>query len=179
MTQLIKPRALKKGDLVGIVAPASPPWEESHVQFTIAWLDKLGLRAKFGKYLFQRHSDHAGTDEERLSDLHRLWSDPEVSAILSMRGGHGSVKLLPHLDFSLLKQHPKSSLALVISLACSFPSIKKQAWSPFTVPRLGAILNLLIPITIFAKLYLLTSQSVLWLILCQKIFGSLSIRLVL
>ncbi len=104
---LIKPRSLKKGDLVGIVAPASPLDNESNIEYTLSWLGKLGLKVKLGKNIFRRHGDQAGTDQERLEDLHTLWTDPQVAAILALRGGNSSVKLLPHIDFELLKRHPK------------------------------------------------------------------------
>jgi muramoyltetrapeptide carboxypeptidase len=107
VNNLIKPRALKKGDLVGIIAPSSPAAEESHVEFTVSWLDKLGLKVKLGKNLFCQRGDHAGTQQERLDDLHQIWSDPQVAAVFALRGGNSSAGLLPHIDFELLKRHPK------------------------------------------------------------------------
>lgn len=105
--QVIKPPVIGRGDTVGIVAPSSPIFEEGDVEFTFEWLERLGLRWKVGKNTFKRWSDLAGTDEERLSDFHAMWADPEVKLILPIRGGNGSVRLLPHLDFELIRNNPK------------------------------------------------------------------------
>jgi muramoyltetrapeptide carboxypeptidase len=105
--QTLKPKHLKKGDTVGIVAPSSPPFEEGDIEFTLRWLDKLGLKYKVGKHVFDCHSDYAGTDAARLEDFHAMWADDDVKAVLPIRGGNGSVRLLPQLDFELINKHPK------------------------------------------------------------------------
>lgn len=105
--QIIKPKHLRKGDTVGIVAPASPPWDPGDIQFTFEWLSKLGLKYKLGKNIFNAYSDLAGTDAERLEDFHRMWEDKEVSAILPIRGGNGVCRLLPKIDFELIQKNPK------------------------------------------------------------------------
>ncbi|MGH9552218.1 MAG: S66 peptidase family protein, partial [Terriglobales bacterium] len=104
---ILKPRALRKGDTVGIVAPSSAPFEEGHSEFTYRWLKELGLKYKVAPHCFDSYSDYAGRDEDRVKDLHDMWADPEVQAILPIRGGNGSVRLLPMLDFELIKKHPK------------------------------------------------------------------------
>lgn len=104
---LIRPRALKKGSTVGIVAPASPPFEEGDLEFSFQWLTKLGLRWKVGKHVSDRLGDLAGSDEDRLSDFHAMWEDPDVDAILPARGGNGSVRLLDRIDFDLIAKNPK------------------------------------------------------------------------
>ena len=104
---IIKPRALRKGDTVGIIAPASPLFEESEIEFTYQWLSKLGLRWKVGKHIFDKYSDIAGTDETRLEDLMTMWCDQDVDAIIPIRGGNGAARLLPLLDFELIQKNPK------------------------------------------------------------------------
>lgn len=104
---IIKPRALRKGDVVGIVAPSSSPFEEGHIEFTYKWLDSLGLKYKLGKHIFEIYSDFAGRDEDRLEDFQTMWADPEVAGILPLRGGNGSVRLLPQLDFDMIAAKPK------------------------------------------------------------------------
>ncbi len=105
--KLVKPRMLNRGDTVGIVAPSSPPCEPGDIEFTFSWLDRLGLKYKVGKHVFERMGDYAGSDQHRLEDLHNLWADPEVKAILPLRGGNGAVRLLPGLDFELIASNPK------------------------------------------------------------------------
>ncbi|MBI4532556.1 MAG: LD-carboxypeptidase [Candidatus Melainabacteria bacterium] len=103
----IKPKALRPGDTVGIVAPSTPPFEPSALEFACQWLGKLGLKYKIGKHVFDSWGDLAGVDEARLADLHEMWADPEISAIIPVRGGNGSVRLLPKLDFKLISTNPK------------------------------------------------------------------------
>lgn len=103
----IKPSVLKPGQTVGIIAPASPLFEEGQLQFVLHWLESLGLKYKLGQHIFAHHSDYAGTDAERIEDLHTAWRDPEVAAVLPIRGGNGAARLLPAIDFDLIAQHPK------------------------------------------------------------------------
>jgi muramoyltetrapeptide carboxypeptidase len=105
--KLVKPRALRKGDTVGIIAPSSPMFEEGEIEFTYQWLHKLGLKWKLGKHLFEKYSDLAGTDEARLEDLMSMWCDADVDCILPLRGGNGAARLLPLIDFELIAKHPK------------------------------------------------------------------------
>jgi muramoyltetrapeptide carboxypeptidase len=104
---LVKPPVLKKGATVAIIAPSTPPFEPGDIEFTYKWLTKLGLKYKVGKHVFDRWGDCAGSDQNRLEDFHHAWSDPEVDAILPIRGGNGSVRLLPALDFDLIARSPK------------------------------------------------------------------------
>lgn len=92
---------------MGIIAPSSPPFEEADVEFSLAWLQKLGLKTKVSQHIFDSYSDMAGVDEVRLAEFHQMWKDPEVQAILPVRGGNGAARLLPGLDIELIRQHPK------------------------------------------------------------------------
>jgi muramoyltetrapeptide carboxypeptidase len=103
----VKAKALKKGDTVGIVSPASFPFEEGDIESAFQWLRKLGLKWKVGDHVTDHYSDMAGSDRDRLADFHKMWADPEVAAIMPVRGGNGAVRLLPHLDFELIKNNPK------------------------------------------------------------------------
>ncbi|MDZ4836262.1 MAG: LD-carboxypeptidase [Candidatus Melainabacteria bacterium] len=104
---VVLPRALKSGSIVGIVAPASPPFEEGDLEYCFQWLKKLGLRWKVGKHITDRLGDLAGTDADRLKDFHEMWEDPSVDMILPVRGGNGAVRLLDKLDFDLIAKNPK------------------------------------------------------------------------
>lgn len=104
---LVKPAVLRKGAIVAIVAPSTPPFEPDDIEFTYKWLTKLGLKYKVGKHVFDRWGDCAGTDQQRLEDFHRAWADPEVDAVLPIRGGNGAARLLPELDFDLIASNPK------------------------------------------------------------------------
>jgi muramoyltetrapeptide carboxypeptidase len=107
MPALIKPKHLRKGDTVAIIAPASPAFNSGDIEYSIEWLSKLGLKYKVGKHIFKSYSDLAGTDDERLEDFHDAWADREVQAILPLRGGNGVCRLLPRIDFDLIQKNPK------------------------------------------------------------------------
>ncbi len=104
---VVKPRHLVKGDTIGIVAPASPLENEAEIEYTYQWLKKVGLKYKMGKHVFDSYSDFAGSDENRLADFNAMWADPEVKAVMPMRGGNGAARLLSGIDYDLIARNPK------------------------------------------------------------------------
>lgn len=103
----IKPQRLRPGDTVAVVSPASPPADPGNVDRAVAVLKSLGLRPRVAAHARRRHGFLAGTDRERAADLMRAFTDRRVSAILCVRGGHGVTRLLPLLDYPLIRRHPK------------------------------------------------------------------------
>lgn len=102
----IKPQRLRKGDIVGLITPGSYAPTEA-VEKAIKNIKALGLNVKPGKHLKAKRGYNAGTDQQRLEDLHNMFSDPSVKAIWCVRGGYGCTRLLPILDFDLIKNNPK------------------------------------------------------------------------
>lgn len=103
----IKPRRLQSGDTVGLITPASPAFEPTTIREGIETLQSLGFRVKTGDHIAQKWGYLAGSDADRLHDLHQMFRDDEVRAIISLRGGYGSMRLLPQIDYALIKKHPK------------------------------------------------------------------------
>ena len=101
-----KPARLRPGATVGLIAPGSPIAEEKYAK-TLATVAALGFRIKEGQHTRATRGYLAGTDEQRLSDLHAAFADPEVEAVWCIRGGYGGTRLLPYIDFELIRQHPK------------------------------------------------------------------------
>ena len=106
--QLIKPKKLEKGQTVGIVAPASPCNEDRQIHFALETVESLGFTVKEGEHLYSRHGYLAGRDEERAADINAMFADDTVDAIITLRGGYGSARILPYLDYDLIRQNPKS-----------------------------------------------------------------------
>lgn len=105
---LVKPKALKPGALLGIVAPASAV-RADFVANGVAELEQLGYRTKlFPHALDKGPLNYAGGLADRVADLHAAFADPEVDAIVCARGGWGSAELLPHLDMDLIRSNPKA-----------------------------------------------------------------------
>jgi muramoyltetrapeptide carboxypeptidase len=107
MTPLLIPPRLALGDTIGLVAPASSTEQPGRIDEVIAHLKKEGFAVKTGANLRRRTGYLAGTDAERAADLHALFADPEVKAIFALRGGYGSIRLLPLLDYALIRANPK------------------------------------------------------------------------
>jgi muramoyltetrapeptide carboxypeptidase len=104
--QLIKPNRLKKGDLIQLVTPASPASEEK-IQRAISNLEGQGFRVKYSDAIRLRNGHLAGTDAERLADFHAAFKDKEVKGVWCVRGGYGCTRILPQLDYKLIRQNPK------------------------------------------------------------------------
>jgi muramoyltetrapeptide carboxypeptidase len=102
----IKPPPLRPGDTIGVVACAAAV-DREHLERGVAELRGRGYRVKVSPRALARDRILAGTDEERAGELTRFFRDPEVSAIFAARGGYGCGRLLPLLDFGLIRRHPK------------------------------------------------------------------------
>lgn len=99
-------RKLEPGDVVALVSPAS--WsDESWVDESIATIESWGFEARLGKHADDRFGYMAGGDAERVADLDDAIRDPEVRAILTLRGGCGSLRLLADVDADALRVDPK------------------------------------------------------------------------
>lgn len=102
-----KPPALRRGDRVAVVAPASPFVREA-LDRGVAELRRLGYEPVYDESVFARDDGYlAGTAELRAGALMRAWDDPAVRAVIAVRGGYGSVHLLPHLQAARVRSHPK------------------------------------------------------------------------
>ncbi|RLL42920.1 LD-carboxypeptidase [Oceanobacillus piezotolerans] len=103
---MILPDCLKKGDTIGIVAPASPANIED-LQRTEVMFEMLQLRVKYGKHIGEVNGYLAGTDEQRLADFHEMIADPEVKGVFFARGGYGTGRLASDIDYELIQRNPK------------------------------------------------------------------------
>jgi muramoyltetrapeptide carboxypeptidase len=92
-----KPRALRQGDRVSLVAPGSP-FARDALDAGVAELRALGFEAVFDDAIFERQGYVAGPAAARAAAFQRAWADPTVAALIAMRGGFGSVQLLPILN---------------------------------------------------------------------------------
>ncbi|WP_209331521.1 S66 peptidase family protein [Lunatimonas salinarum] len=104
------PKPLKKGDLVGLISPSAATSEKILITFAKEALEGLGFSVKEGPNLFNRRGHLAGTDAERASDLNAMFADPEVKAVICIRGGSGAARILPLIDYEIIKKNPKPLL---------------------------------------------------------------------
>src|SRR5512133_577261 len=103
---MIQPVYLKKGDTVGIVAPAGA-LSENEITLAAELIRSWNLEIKYGKFVFRRHNSFAGTDKQRAGDLQEMMDDPSVKAIICARGGYGTVRIIGSLKFENFIKNPK------------------------------------------------------------------------
>ncbi|MFB4402067.1 LD-carboxypeptidase [Pseudomonas inefficax] len=99
------PMALLHDACFGIVAPAGPARLDA--EKTTRWFAERGYRCRIYPGAHQAQGYLAGPDQQRLQDLHDAFADPAIDAIVCMRGGYGSMRLLDQLDFELIRRNPK------------------------------------------------------------------------
>ncbi len=105
--QAIFPPSIKKGDTIGLVAPAGPLINKDKFIAGIRLLEKSGFRVKYNRDLLNAKGYLAGSDQERAHEFNRLWSEPVVKALVAARGGYGCMRMLDLIDMRQLRKTPK------------------------------------------------------------------------
>lgn len=103
----IKPARLNYGDTLGVVAPASAPANPKNIDLALGALTKLGFNPKPSTNLRKRLGFLAGTDRERAQDIMEMFADKSVKGIVCFRGGYGAARLLPLLDYPVIRKNAK------------------------------------------------------------------------
>lgn len=149
---VIIPEALQEGDTIGIVSPASAIFETEPYEIAKESFEAMGLKVKFGEYVKNRYGHLAGTDEERAQELNDMFRDSSVKAIIALRGGSGSARILDKLDYPAIKKNPKifigysdiTALHLAIfsqtGLVTFHGPVAVSTWNSFSVEHLKKIL---------------------------------------
>lgn len=104
---ILKPKRLSEGDLVGLVLPAFRAFEAEEIHLARETLEALGFRVKIGAHAFDQHAYLAGKDKDRAADLNTMFADREVAGIFCFTGGWGTPRVLPYLDYDLIRRNPK------------------------------------------------------------------------
>jgi muramoyltetrapeptide carboxypeptidase len=146
------PRRLRAGDTVALCATSGVVSESTIERAEINLEGALGLRIKRMPNLRKSWGGYAGTIAERVADLHAAFSDPAVAGIWCARGGSGAQALLPHLDYALIKQHPKiligysdvtalhNALLVRAGLMGFHGPVSSSQFSPYNVANLKNVL---------------------------------------
>ncbi len=103
---IIKPKRLKKGDTIGLIAPGSI-LSEDELNESKKNLEGLGFKVVYNNNILARDGYLAGTDKERADDINEMFSRKDVAGIVAARGGYGCTRILPMLDYKLIKENPK------------------------------------------------------------------------
>ncbi|MFN0139358.1 MAG: LD-carboxypeptidase [Pyrinomonadaceae bacterium] len=150
--KVIKPKRLAAGETIGIIAPASGA-EPEKFDAASAMLESMGYKTKVGKYARGDNGIFSGTDKERLHDLMWAFTDKTIDAVWCIRGGDGAPRLLPDIDFDVIRRNPKifvgysdiTSLHVAISNATGLVTFHgpgaSSTFSDYTKPRVFDLLN--------------------------------------
>ena len=111
-SKILKPRRLTRGDTIGLVAPASSSLEDEGIRISIDLIRSLGFEVRQGAHIFDRQQYLAGEDRARADDVNKMFADDEVDAIFCLRGGYGTPRILPYLDYDLIRNNPKVLLGM-------------------------------------------------------------------
>ncbi len=103
---LIRPPRVRAGDKVVLVSPATAAFETQPMEIMVDAFRALDLQVTLGENFYERHGYFAGTDAERAADINAAFADPSVKMIFA-RGGWGSARLLPLLDYQAIAANPK------------------------------------------------------------------------
>jgi muramoyltetrapeptide carboxypeptidase len=129
--QMMRPRALQPGDRIAVVAPASG-FRRDEFERGVAELQRLGFSPVWDDSIFAQEGGYlAGSAATRLKAFLRYWEDPSVAALIAVRGGYGSVHLLPGLPAARLRGQPKlfigysdtTSLLSWLTCQCGIPAL--------------------------------------------------------
>ena len=104
--KIIKPPRLKTGDTIGLIAPGSFI-DDGELRDSIHSLELLGFKVVYTNNILARDGYLAGTDEQRASDINEMFSRKDINAVVAARGGYGCTRILPMLDYGVIKNNPK------------------------------------------------------------------------
>ncbi len=133
----VKPKALTHGDVIGLISPSSAPTSQEKIDKGAEYLEGLGYRIKLGKNIRAVRGFLAGTDEERAADVNEMFADKHVKAIIAVRGGYGTPRLLPLIDYQLIKQNPKILVGYSDFSALQLAVFTKTGLVSFSGPMAG------------------------------------------
>lgn len=103
----IFPKPLAPGDTVGLVAPSSAPVDPRAIDQSAAMLEKMGFKVRLGRNIRKRWGFLAGHDRERAGDIMEMFTNRSVNGIVCLRGGYGAARILPLLDYAVIRRNPK------------------------------------------------------------------------
>ncbi|RRN78488.1 LD-carboxypeptidase [Pseudoxanthomonas sp. SGD-10] len=141
------PPALRPGDTVGLVSPSSATDDRLKLQLAAEAMQALGFEVRAGEHYGNRRGHLAGSDADRAGDINRMFADPKVRALVCVRGGAGAARLLPLLDYALIRRNPKVLLGYsdITALHCAIQArtglvtfhgpIGAGSWNRFVVDQ--------------------------------------------
>lgn len=134
---MIKPPRLKKGDVIGLISPASTPSSSEKIEKSTLYLESLGYRVRVGKHVLDEVGYLAGKDPDRVNDLNAMLRDPAVRAIIAIRGGYGTPRILRDVDYRAAKRDPKIIVGYSDLTSLQLALMRKTGLITFSGPMAG------------------------------------------
>lgn len=103
----IRAKALKPGDTIGIIAPASFVEKREEIEEARTTIEALGFKTVFGGHVGDRYGYLAGKDKDRAEDVNTMFRRKDVDGIIALRGGWGCLRMIEYLDYAMIAKHPK------------------------------------------------------------------------
>ena len=141
---LLRPPRLRRGDTVGIASPSGITWETDQLNIFRESLAVLGLKTLTGRHALDRWGYLAGKDEDRAREINDMFANPDVHAIFALAGGWGAARLLPLIDYEMIRRNPKvllgfsdvTSLLIALYARCGLVTFHgptgNSSWNTFT-----------------------------------------------
>ena len=148
---LVKPPRLRAGDIVGLIEPAGFTDDAFDLDLVKETIVAMGLKPKAAPHLAGRYGYLAGTDADRAADVNAMFADPQVRAVFAVRGGWGCARILPRLDFAMIRKNPKllvgfsdiTALHLAFAAKAGFTTIHgpnaASSWGAFSWDAFRAV----------------------------------------
>ncbi len=148
---LLRPRRLRPGDTIALINPSNAVYEREPYLRAAENLQGLGFKVREAPNLHARRGQFAGTDAQRASDVNAMFADPEVHGILAMTGGSGGNRMLPLVDYGLIRRNPKflggfSDLTALLNavhqqtgLVTFHCPVATSEWNAFSVTQFKAV----------------------------------------
>ncbi len=149
---VIKPKRLSSGDTIMIIAPAGVEYDKFRLQLSIESLEAMGLKVKIAENTLNRFGYFPAEDEVRAAEINQAFADPDVDAIIALKGGWGAARTLPYIDFDMIKANPKafigySDITALLNAIYKFTGLitfhgptAGSAWSSFSAENFRDIL---------------------------------------
>ncbi len=105
--ETVRPRRVRPGGTIGLVAPAGVLRSASQLEDAVRDIRAMGFEARIGRHVLDRYGFLAGSDQNRADDFMAMVADPDVDAVVCMRGGYGCARILPLLDYDAIRAAAK------------------------------------------------------------------------
>ncbi len=133
-----KPARLRPGDTVGLIEPAGFTEDAFDMAIVLDTVRAMGLVPKPAPHVMKRYGYLAGTDQDRAADVNAMFADPQVRAVFAVRGGWGCARILPLLDFAMIRANPKLLVGLSDITALHLALAARTGCTSIHAPNLSA-----------------------------------------